>query len=142
MPRIVGYEAKWQPESFAYTHTVRQFPHGAEAAPLLDQVQRLALAAWRACGLAGYGRVDFRLDAQGAPHILEVNANPCLAADAGFIAAAEHAGLAPAAVVAGILTAALERHRASGLPRRPAAPATTAAGATAGRKPARLRAAG
>jgi D-alanine-D-alanine ligase len=142
MPRIVGYEAKWQPESFAYTHTVRQFPHGAEAAPLLDQVQRLALAAWRACGLAGYGRVDFRLDAQGAPHILEVNANPCLAADAGFIAAAEQAGLAPAAVVAGILTAALERHRASGLPRRPAASATTAAGSTAGRKPARLRAAG
>jgi len=111
MPRIVGYEAKWQPESFAYTHTVRRFPGEAEAAPLLAEARRLALAAWRACGLSGYGRVDLRLDERGVPHVLEVNANPCLAADAGFMAAAEQAGLTAAEVISRILEDALARHR-------------------------------
>jgi D-alanine-D-alanine ligase len=111
MPRIVGYEAKWQPESFAYTHTVRRFPDEAAAAPLLAEARRLALAAWRACGLSGYGRVDLRLDERGVPHVLEVNANPCLAADAGFMAAAEQAGLTAAEVVSRILEDAVARHR-------------------------------
>jgi D-alanine-D-alanine ligase len=111
MPRIVGYEAKWQPESFAYTHTVRRFPREAAAAPLLAEARRLALAAWRACGLSGYGRVDLRLDERGVPHVLEVNANPCLAADAGFMAAAEQAGLTAAEVISRILTDAVARHR-------------------------------
>jgi D-alanine-D-alanine ligase len=111
MPRIVGYEAKWQPESFAYTHTVRRFPREAAAAPLLAETRRLALAAWRACGLSGYGRVDLRLDEHGVPHVLEVNANPCLAADAGFMAAAEQAGLTAAEVISRILADAVARHR-------------------------------
>jgi D-alanine-D-alanine ligase len=121
MPRIVGYEAKWQPESFAYTHTVRRFPAGAESAEVLAQARRLAVAAWRVCGLSGYSRVDLRLDERGVPHVLEVNANPCLAADAGFMAAAEQAGLTAADVIARILSAAVARHR------RPAAPARRAA---------------
>ena len=112
MPRIVGYEAKWQPESFAYTHTVRRFPREAAEARLLAEARRLALAAWRACGLSGYGRVDLRLDEHGVPHVLEVNANPCLAADAGFMAAAGEAGLTAAEVISRILADAVARHRA------------------------------
>jgi D-alanine-D-alanine ligase len=135
MPRIVGYEAKWQPESFAYTHTVRRFPQDAASAPLLEQARRLAVAAWRACGLAGYGRVDLRLDERGVPHVLEVNANPCLAADAGFMAAAEQAGLGAGEVIARILGAAVERHRRLGATvHRPAlTPAAEAAAGTGSR---------
>jgi D-alanine-D-alanine ligase len=40
-----------------------------------------------------------------------VNANPCLAADAGFMAAAGKAGLDAGQVVARILAAALARRR-------------------------------
>lgn len=116
MPRIVGYEAKWQPESFAYTHTVRRFPEGAESEEVLEQARRLAVAAWHVCGLSGYGRVDLRLDERGVPHVLEVNANPCLAADAGFMAAAEQAGLTATDVIARILTATVARHRRLAVP--------------------------
>jgi D-alanine-D-alanine ligase len=146
MPRIVGYEAKWHPDSFAYRHTVRRFPDDAASTPVLAEARRLAVAAWRACGLSGYGRVDLRLDELGAPFILEVNANPCLAVDAGFMAAAQQAGLAPAEVVGRILAAALERHhRQPAVPRGqrlPGAAATAEAPPSRGEAASLLRAVG
>ncbi len=108
VPTLVGYEAKWAGGSFEETHTVRRFP-GEEDASLLAYVRELALAAWEACDLSGYGRVDLRLDESGHPIILEVNTNPCLSADAGFMAAARQAGLAPSNVVERILEAAFRR---------------------------------
>jgi D-alanine-D-alanine ligase len=108
VPALVGYEAKWASGSFEETHTVRRFP-GEEEAALLAHLRVLATGAWRACGLAGYARVDLRLDERGLPVILEVNANPCLSPDAGFMAAAGEAGLAEADVVGRIIEAALRR---------------------------------
>jgi D-alanine-D-alanine ligase len=103
MSRVLGYEAKWHEDSFAYIHTVRRFPERSEDAPLLERAGELARAAWQIFGLRGYARVDLRLDANGEPCILEVNANPCLAADGGFMAAAEKAGLSAQDVVQRIL---------------------------------------
>jgi D-alanine-D-alanine ligase len=107
MSRVLGYDAKWHEESFAYTHTVRHFPEDPADAPLLARAGELARAAWRIFGLRGYARVDLRLDADGEPRILEVNANPCLAADGGFMAAATKAGLSAADVVERILADAV-----------------------------------
>jgi len=103
MSRVLGYDAKWDESSFAYIHTVRCFP---EEDPVLGKIREMALAAWRLCGLGGYARVDFRLDEDGVPHVLEVNTNPCLAANAGFMAAAGKAGLSQGDVVRRILEAA------------------------------------
>ncbi|MCB1150495.1 D-alanine--D-alanine ligase, partial [bacterium] len=105
-PRIVGYAAKWDPGSFEYTHTVRSFPTEDRDGPLLAEVGRLARACWDLYGLRGWARVDFRVDARGRPFILEVNANPCLAPDAGFAAALDRAGTSFADAVAHILAAA------------------------------------
>lgn len=105
MPRVVGYEAKWLEDSFAYIHTVRAFVDDPKDAALVDKVQTMARQAWAVCGLAGYARVDLRLDEAGEPFILEVNANPCLSADAGFLAAAARSGLNPGQVVERILAA-------------------------------------
>ena len=65
-PRIVGWAAKWDASSHAYQGTVRRFLDGDEGdlhRALVDTTR----AAWRACGLAGYGRVDIRLDESGNP---------------------------------------------------------------------------
>ncbi len=107
-PQVLGYEAKWHTDSFAYTHTVRRFlAENGDDRALVRRSAELALAACRACGVEGYARVDLRLDAFGEPRILEVNASPCIAADAGFMAAAGAAGLGAAQVVERILAAAI-----------------------------------
>jgi D-alanine-D-alanine ligase len=102
-PRLVGYRAKWDADSFEYHHTPRCFDFPPADAPLLGRLEELALACWRLFALRGYARVDFRVDAEGCPWILEVNANPCLSPDAGFLAAADRAGLGRTDVVGRIL---------------------------------------
>ena len=106
-PKIVDYEAKWAEDSYAYSNTPRRFAFGAEDRALVDELRALALRAWALFGLAGYARVDFRVDAAGRPWILEVNTNPCIAPDAGFFAAAREAGLSYGAMIARIVEAAL-----------------------------------
>lgn len=111
MPRILDYASKWDPTSFGYRNTRRDFDWAARHdqpndGRLRDTLARLALACWSLLGLRGYARVDFRVDAAGAPFILEVNANPCIAPDAGFTAAAAAAGLAMRDLVARLLAAA------------------------------------
>ena len=108
-PRIVDYEAKWAEDSFAYNNTPRRFDFGREDEALLDELRELTLRAWKLFGLSGYARIDFRVDGDGRPFILEVNTNPCIAPDAGFFAAAREAGLSYGAMVARIADAALAR---------------------------------
>jgi D-alanine-D-alanine ligase len=110
MPRILGFEAKWDYDSFAYTHTVRRFLGDDEAA-LAARLAAVALRAWELTGVRGYARVDLRLDEKGLPCVLELNANPCLAADAGFMAAAAAGGLSTGDVVDSIVQSAITEHR-------------------------------
>jgi D-alanine-D-alanine ligase len=106
-PRIVGYAAKWSEESFESTHTPRSFVFPASDRRLLERLEELARACWSLFELAGWARVDFRVDPAGEPWILEVNANPCLSPDAGFLAAASRADLEPRQVISRIAEAAL-----------------------------------
>lgn len=106
--RIVDYEAKWAQGSFAEKHTVRSFRFPEADAPLVDHLCALARQCWNLFGLRGYARIDFRVDAEGRPWILEINANPCLSPDAGFMAAALEAGLPVDTVVQRLIDDALE----------------------------------
>ncbi|MFZ5570814.1 MAG: D-alanine--D-alanine ligase family protein [Thermodesulfobacteriota bacterium] len=92
-PRIVDYRAKWDEASFEFHHTPRCFDFPEEDRPLLERLSKAALGCWELFRLRGYARVDFRVDFQGRPWILEVNANPCLSPDAGFAAALQRAGI-------------------------------------------------
>ncbi|MDA8125075.1 MAG: D-alanine--D-alanine ligase [Deltaproteobacteria bacterium] len=91
--RVVGYRSKWDENSFEFNHTPRSFRFPETDAPLLAHLKTLALQCWQIFALRGYARVDFRIDKEGHPWILEVNANPCISPDAGFQAAAREAGL-------------------------------------------------
>jgi D-alanine-D-alanine ligase len=105
-PRIVGYDAKWTSNSEAYTGTPRRFGLEEAEPALAARLNKLAKSCWDLFGLAGYARVDFRVDAEGRPTILEVNVNPCLNPDAGFAAAAAAAGLSYRDLIGRIVDAA------------------------------------
>ena len=92
-PRIVGYRAKWEDDSFESRHTPRRFDFPASDAPLLQRLGDLARQCWTLFRLRGWARVDFRVDAAGDPWILEINGNPCLSPDAGFAAAMQQASI-------------------------------------------------
>lgn len=85
-PHIIGYDAKWITDSFAYNNTPRRIP--AELTPSCSQkILAYAQKTWRITDCRDYARVDFRLSADYTPYILEVNCNPDLSPDAGFVAA-------------------------------------------------------
>jgi D-alanine-D-alanine ligase len=102
-PKIVGHNAKWNEYTSEYMNTPRRFEFAHGDQPLLDELQSLARRCWEVFELRGYARVDFRVDADGQPWILEINANPCLSPDAGFAAAVAQAGLSFDTVVERIL---------------------------------------
>jgi D-alanine-D-alanine ligase len=108
-PRIVGFAAKWQDGTHEYSHTPRRFSFAKTDVPLLQLLADLARRCWEEFALAGYCRVDFRVDERGRPWILEINANPCLSPDAGFAAALETAGMTYDEAVASLLQDALSR---------------------------------
>ncbi|MBN1831751.1 MAG: ATP-grasp domain-containing protein [Deltaproteobacteria bacterium] len=91
--RIVGYSAKWETGSFEYCHTRRSFSSKKGEESLLQEMAEIAKQCWHLFGLRGYARVDFRVDEQDRPWVLEINANPCLSPDAGFAAAAFEGGV-------------------------------------------------
>jgi D-alanine-D-alanine ligase len=109
--RIVDYAAKWDESCDAYHLTPRRFGVERREPRLARELARIARDAWNAFGITGYARVDFRVAEDGAPYVLEVNVNPCLAPDAGFMATAAEAGIVYDEVIAGIVRAGLPAAR-------------------------------
>ena len=102
-PAIVGYAAKWDESTFEYRNTIRSFDFPASDSPLLEQLKEICYRSWTAFNLRGFARVDFRVDQDNQPYVLEINANPCISPDSGFYNAALHSGYTFAQVVQRIL---------------------------------------
>ncbi|MBN9546852.1 MAG: D-alanine--D-alanine ligase [Alphaproteobacteria bacterium] len=92
-PRIVGYDAKWEEDSSGWRGTVRAFGVERNEPALAAKLKSACEQVWKLFALSGFARVDFRVDEDGVPLILEINTNPCISPDAGFAAAAEEAGM-------------------------------------------------
>lgn len=77
IPKVRHYDTKNNPDSPLYWdfHTVCPAPLPRA---LLQNLELVALQAYRAVGADGYGRVDIRLDDDGHPFVLEVNGGCCL----------------------------------------------------------------
>jgi D-alanine-D-alanine ligase len=92
-PRIVGYDAKWEEDSAGWNGTIRAFGVEQHEPRLANAMRTACEQVWKLFGLTGFARVDFRVDQDGMPLILEINTNPCISPDAGFAAAAAEAGM-------------------------------------------------
>lgn len=99
--------AKWDENGAEFKATRTAFGELPDSDPLKAELTRLATACWKALGLNGYARVDFRIDEHEKPHILEVNTNPYLGIHDSFIfQPAAKAGLSVADVLAKIILCA------------------------------------
>lgn len=107
-PKIVTYEAKWSPESVYYKNTVPRCP-----APLDDQlkqkIEKMAFEAFDALECRDYARVDIRLNQRNVPFVIEVNPNPDISPDTGFVRSAAAAGIGYDELLFKISTFALKR---------------------------------
>lgn len=108
-PHIVDYDCKWNEDSESYNSAVANMEFSADEQPMLDQLEYLSQQCWKYFNLNGYARVDFRIDKQGRPFILEINANPCLSDDAGFMRAVSYAHMTPAEAISNIITPVLNQ---------------------------------
>ena len=108
LPKILTFAAKWEPQSAYFQNTNVKCP--ALVTPgLAAELRSTALSAFEALDCRGYARVDIRLDAQGRPVVMEVNANPDLSPDAGTVRQAKASGLSYKGMIARILEFALEK---------------------------------
>jgi len=98
-PKIIGYRAKWDESSFEFKNTVRHFVDETNEPGLSERIRQICLQCWKEFDLRGYARVDFRMDENDNLFVLEINANPCISADSGFVAAATQKGLTQAEIM-------------------------------------------
>lgn len=107
LPRILGYESKWDPKSPYWTeiryHEARLSDN--QQAQLIEHSMRL----FERLGCREYARIDFRTDAHGEIKLLEVNPNPGWCWDGKFNLMAGFQGIRYAEMLGQILAAAEER---------------------------------
>ncbi len=106
-PRLLSFEAKWEPDSIYYRGTRAVCP--AEITRREERAIRdTALAAFHLLGGSGYARVDMRRDKAGNLNVIEVNPNPDISPGAGAARQAAAAGMSYTMFIEKILSLALE----------------------------------
>ncbi len=106
-PKIVDYAAKWLETSEEYRRTKPVCPADLEPAAK-TKVEDAALKAYKALGCRDYARVDIRLEGN-VPYVLEVNPNPDISFDAGFVRSLRAAGIPYKEFIKTIVFFALKR---------------------------------
>jgi D-alanine-D-alanine ligase len=109
---VYGFEAKWVWDQPDAPLDIFECPADIPAA-LRRAIEAATLRAYRALGCRDWSRVDVRLDAQGVPHVIEVNPLPGIlpdpAANSCFPKAASAAGITYDNLIQSCLLAAAER---------------------------------
>lgn len=111
MHRIVDYAAKWREDTIQYQCSNRRFIDEQAEAELAGKLRSIALKVWKLFDLCGWARVDFRIDRNGNPFVIDVNVNPDISEEAGLAAAAYEAGIDYPQLIEGIVAAGMKRVR-------------------------------
>ncbi|MBU0549338.1 MAG: ATP-grasp domain-containing protein [Candidatus Omnitrophica bacterium] len=77
---------------------------------LEDKLKELALCVYKAVDCLDFGRVDFRVDEEGNPFVLEINPLPCMAAEDVFMLIPKTLGMTYAQMLDKILQSAFKRY--------------------------------
>ena len=92
MPRILTFDAKWEPDSVYYKGTKSVCPAEISRQEQVT-IHKTALAVFRLIGGSGYARVDMRMDKKGNLYVIEINPNPDISFESGANRQAAAAGM-------------------------------------------------
>lgn len=106
--RLCTYDAKFVPGSTHYKGIKTLLPAPLDAGMHHD-LERVALAAYRAIGCRDYGRIDIRMR-DGVFFVLDVNPNADISADASMASAAELIGYSYGEMASRLVSLAAQRH--------------------------------
>jgi D-alanine-D-alanine ligase len=106
--KIVSFQSKWEPSHEAYH---KAFPVCPADLPksTTRRAQNMALNAFKIMGCRDYARIDIRLGKDKKLYVLEVNPNPDLAPEVGFMRSAQEYGLCFGEALAEIVKFAIAR---------------------------------
>ncbi len=107
-PRIISYDAKWNPLKEEY-HQVHSVCPAKLSTRLRRRIESIAVRAFQITGCRDYARLDLRVDAGNHAFVLEVNPNPDLTEGVSFMESAEAAGLTFSETLAKVVELALSR---------------------------------
>ena len=106
--KIVDFDSKWKEGSDSFTQTVGYCPAKLKG-ETRKKIEEISLEAYRATGCQDYARVDIRFSQDGIPYILEVNANPGIGPEDGFVRSAKAAGYTYTQLLEKLIDIALQR---------------------------------
>jgi D-alanine-D-alanine ligase len=107
---IATQRVKWS-RSYQKKHGITWGSAQGLTPDVTARIQALAKRIYRALGLSGYARIDFRLAASGRIYVLEANPNPEIAYGEELAESAEQAGVSYEALLQRILSLGLRwRH--------------------------------
>jgi D-alanine-D-alanine ligase len=100
--RKVKWDRRYQKKYGITTREADELPR-----EIVQRLDTLSRRIYRALGLSGYARMDFRLAADGRIYVLEANANPNLSEEEDFALSALEAGYAYPELLERIITLGL-----------------------------------
>ena len=108
LPRILTFEAKWEPKSPYFDNTKPICPAdiGSE---LKDEIADIARQTFRLLGGSGYIRLDLRTNDKGEPYVIEVNPNPDISPGTGAARQSKASGMTYSQFMDKIIQLAMER---------------------------------
>ena len=106
-PHILTHASKWDEHSPDYQKTPPICPASLDRS-LEKTLRETALTAFRVLECRDYARVDVRMRGT-QPCIIEVNPNPAISPDSGFVRSAQAAGLSYAKLIGKIVSFAEKR---------------------------------
>jgi len=113
VPRLLTFDAKWQPESDYFRGTRVVCPARIEDSER-EEITKTAITVIGLLGCRGYARVDMRRDGEGKLNVIEVNPNPDISPGSGAVRQAEAAGMTYPQFIGRIVEIALENKKGDG----------------------------
>lgn len=107
-PRIISYDAKWNPLHEEY-HRLHSHCPAKLNTRIVRKIEEIAIRAFQVTKCRDYARLDLRLDKRNRVSVLEINPNPDLTEGVSFMESAEKAGMSFGATLRTIVEFALAR---------------------------------